>query len=79
MHQEKGSVAVSDSVYLNGSSEEMHATKSFIQQAMEIIDEGVKKATNVKEKVIMAPSCSFLYWRNCFLPQQKTVSGELWE
>lgn len=69
MHQEKGPVAVSDSVYLNGSSEETHATESFIHQAMEIIDEGVKKATNVKEKVVMSPFCFFSYRRNHLLPQ----------
>lgn len=52
MQQENGSAAVSDSAFQNGSSEEIHGEESFIHQAMEIIiDEAVKKATNVNEKV----------------------------
>ncbi|XP_037532396.1 acidic amino acid decarboxylase GADL1, partial [Nematolebias whitei] len=52
MQQENGSAAVGDSVFQNGSSEKIHGEESFIHQAMEIIiDEAVKKATNVNEKV----------------------------
>lgn len=44
-----------------GAAEDMEAAESFIQQAMEIIlQEAVKKATNVKEKVKLCPSFLFL-------------------
>ncbi|XP_072251094.1 LOW QUALITY PROTEIN: acidic amino acid decarboxylase GADL1-like [Leuresthes tenuis] len=50
-HPEKYSPAVSESSGLNGSAVNIHA-ENFIYQAMEIIiDEAVKKGTNVKEKV----------------------------
>ncbi|KAM6909727.1 cysteine sulfinic acid decarboxylase [Xenentodon cancila] len=51
-HPEKCCPGVSDSFVLNGSAVDMLAGERFLQQAMEIImDEAIKKATNVKEKV----------------------------
>lgn len=48
----KWSPVVMDNFVVNSPTVDMHAAESFIHQAMEIIlNEAVKKATDVREKV----------------------------